>query len=183
MVLPNYVDPLRGFKFEVDVSDFPQGLGFQRVSGINGAIGIRDLSEITNTVTPLKLVQDANFEPVQLARGVDFGGYMLAWWQNVLTKMGFQNNIVQSAQREITSLRKTVDIYVLDKGSAERVFQFRLFKAFPQSYQFSELNADSSDVLVQSMSLANEGWYARPLKSSPNEVTGALFDLAGANFG
>lgn len=143
-------DPLRGFRFEVEVSRFTSKVGFMKVSGLGGDMTPEEWQEITDPVTTLKFPNEIKFGDVVLERGVDYNNECSRWWEEVMT-----------ASMNMKQLfRETVRIRVKDKGitgpgQGNRVWT--IHRAFPISFKVSELDALGSGVLIQTLVLANEG--------------------------
>lgn len=144
------VEPLRGFRFEVSVNSRKDvGLGFQRVSGLQAAVGVKEWQEISDPVTVWKIPDRIQFSDVVLERGATTDRNGLWNWYVA---------VVEALQVGIPSnFRSTVTIRCFEKGASSPARIWTIFRAFPKTIKFSELEATSSNTLIESLVLANEG--------------------------
>ena len=168
------VDPLRGFRFLVSVSrrvgnvlvpdsmsSVPIDLGFQKVSGLQADIGVMEWKEISNPVSPLKFPSTFKFGDLKLDRGVSTNRRGLwKWYEDVLQTMQLGTATVEC--------RATVTIHVIPKGfipystsgsgGGSGMMTWQVYHAFPKQIRFGDFDAEGSNVLIESLTLANEGF-------------------------
>jgi phage tail-like protein len=164
-------DPFRGFKFQVTVAGLGNGgsekIGFQSVAGLSQETEVVEYSEGTDPVTARKLPGPTTYEAITLARGLSRSRFLLQWRNQVISAEAYSLNAT------VFGFRREVTIELFDKG-AEANFDFSLgrsftpavatwevTKAWPSSLKISDLDAGSSDVVVETLVLAHEGWAMR----------------------
>ena len=159
-------DPLRNFKFLVDITANPNGfrsgtlsLGFMSVSGLNVSISVIAYREGGMNTTTQKLPGQADFSPIVLSRGVAVGhSEDIAWLKQL-----FQ--VIQGSSGGSTAgkdFRQTIDVRVLAAPvtgpTAPVSAWFKVFNAWPTSVAYSDLDAGTNQLLISQMTLAHEGW-------------------------
>ncbi len=139
-------DPLRNFRFRVEIDGLPD-TAFSEVA--IGAISVdvieyRDGNEPTHV---RKLPGLARFGDVTLKRGIicSEGGALdlYAWLSSVIAG-------------DMTSARRVVQITVLDETGRDCA-RFKVLSAWPVKYVPSDLEGRGNEVLVELLELANEG--------------------------
>lgn len=146
--MPNKIDPLRGFKFRVNLG-FGKDLGFRKVSGLSADIGVYEQLEISDPATKVKLPELLSFEDVTLERGAAFDSTLTNWFMEVADCL---------TKGTSYDFRRTVVIVSYGKGYGELPgWGWKLFKAWPKSLKFADLDAESSSILIESVVLAHEG--------------------------
>jgi len=150
-------DPLLGFRFIVTITGISGNiLGFQSVTGLSMECGVLDWIECTDPVTGIKLPKEVSYGDVTLARGVSKNRYIVDWWEMV---------VKDSKEGSYGSFRKDVSITVYPKGYTSGSTGSRVIKvlnAWPSKLNYSDLEATSSDVFVESLVLSNEGIQTGP---------------------
>lgn len=150
-------DPLLGFKFVVDIAS-TTSMGFQKISGLSLDVGILEIAEISDPITVTKVPDRISFSDVTLERGAipttDYH-YLWDWYMEVVTAL--THGMAADFRRivTITSASKGVS---LDFDTGEGTRTWKIFNAFPKSVKFGEFDATSSAVLIESLTLANEGY-------------------------
>jgi len=160
-------DPLRGFRFKVFIEGFKTPLGFMRVGGLGGTIGVREYRELTDPVTAYKLPTEVSFGDVVLERGVSLSYDLENWWDSALLSSA---NVTSMDRREVTIkvIGRGADSPQRGRGELDEPL-YRVVvvhRAWPTGLQYGDLNAMDSGVLVQSLTLANEGISFSPLKAA-----------------
>ena len=160
-------DVLRGFRFSVSVPELSKNgepntdMGFMRISGLQLDISVYEWQEISDPITKHKLPDRISFSDLTLERGVTTNRNALwNWYEKVLNAM---------YSGVPSDFRRTVTITAFGKGvrsSAETVKIWEVYNAFPKVLKFSDFNATSSDALIETLTLANEG-YKTYTKSPP----------------
>jgi phage tail-like protein len=157
-------DPLRGFRFSVSIAEFPGrgeslDIGFTRVGELGADVGIFEYQEISDAVTVHKLPDRIKFTDLVLERGAttDRDG-LWNWFVLVAESLG-RGDVAPS------DFRRTVTISLYDKGAAtsdEPAKRWIVFDAFPKGLRFSELGANDSTTLIETLTLAHEGFRVVP---------------------
>lgn len=182
-------DPLRNFKFLVDITPNPNGfktgtlsLGFMSVSGLNVNISVIAYREGGMNTTTQKLPGQADFSPIVLTRGVAVGhSEDIAWLKQL-----FQ--VIQGSSGGSTAgrdFRQTLDVRVLAAPvtgpTAPVSAWFKVFNAWPTAVAYSDLDAGTNQLLISQMTLAHEGWdysLASSMTSDASDPTSA-FGITG----
>lgn len=152
--MANTADPLTGFKFRVYISGFGESMGFQRVSGLSQARGEKRWNEITETFTPRKLPDILEFGDLVLSHGVYLTHTNVDVWFSELTELLKQG--YDGTHDLDRVLRRGLIIKAYEKGS-ESYREYSIYDAYPKSIRLGDLNATSSEVLVQQLVIAHEG--------------------------
>lgn len=145
-------DPYRNFKFEVEIDGFARA-GFSKVSGLQHSIEVTEYREGGENETPRKLPGQSTFEDVTMERGMSNDSDFVDWIQQVFNldnAEGEQNNGVGE------EFRRNVVIFLKNK-SGQRVVKWTVFRAWPMQDGSGDLDASSSDVLISTLVLTNEG--------------------------
>jgi phage tail-like protein len=135
-------DPFPGFQFVVEI-DGVASAAFEEVSGLDGAVDVVEYREGADvSATTRKIPGLAKYANVVLSRGLTDSRDLYDWW-----------NAIVSGKAD----RRAASIVLLD---AERnpVRRWRLRAAWPARYAVSPLDADRSDVVIETLELAHEGF-------------------------
>lgn len=192
-------DPLRNFRFLVrmganqsgtqfgkDFLDAPSGdavprldLGFMSVSGLGVSTDVIPYREGGDNTTMRKLPGQSNFSDLTLTRGTVVGSFRNWYWFrrifNAVQGRGLTGN-------KSPYFRFTVDIFVLnhpenrsDDLTITPKMHFQVYNAWPSALSYSDLDAGGNAVLVESMTLAHEGFDIKwALKPGMNSTPGSF---------
>lgn len=140
-------NPVLPYAFQVSGGGWTSPLGFSRVTGLGGEIGVLEWRELTDPGTAIKLPTEIAFSAVVLERGVDPDEGLWSWWKEVAdaTSKGSQS-----------FTRKTLLITAFSKAR-QKTREWEVYAAWPQAVRWGDLDAMSSGILVESLVLANEG--------------------------
>jgi len=146
-------DPFRSYKFEVNCTAIKDVLGFQKVTGLKEASDVIEYREGIDPIWKRKIPGLTNYDPVTLTRGASSTGAIIGWRAQVASTQ----NKGDGAPGE--EFRKEVTISLIDKGSSQNkaVRKWTLMNAWPAELNYSDLNAEGSEVLIESLVLVNEG--------------------------
>ena len=188
-------DPLRNFKFLVDITANPNGvsiapsgktlsLGFMSVSGLNVNVSVIAYREGgMNTVTQ-KLPGQADFSPIVLQRGVAVGHSEDIKWLKQLFQVIQGSSSGSSAGQDF---RQTLDIRVLAAPvtgpTAPVSAWFKVFNAWPTAVAYSDLDAGTNQLLLSQMTLAHEGWDYDVADTVTGDAQDPSATAAGSAFG
>lgn len=176
----NLTDPLRNFKFIVNINHRPsntagamlsQGLGFMSVSGIAATTEAIPYREGGMNTTVHQLPGQTSFSPITLQRGVTLGGNSAGpwqWFRQLFDVVGGQGT-GPSNRSQGNAFRCKVDINVLehpithlatqDGGPVAPVkLRVLVHNAWITGISFSDLNAGDNAVMVEQMTLVHEGF-------------------------
>lgn len=180
-------DPLRGFKFVVTITNGGD-IGFQKCSGLKEASDVVEYREGNMPIRKRKLPGLTNYEPLTFTRGAaspQVAGALLLWRKQV-ARYGFpdkshdgavwgdgQAGVVNTSANNGTGpgFRKFVEIALHDKGDnfVTPVRRWWAYRAWPSEYSVSDLNAEASEVLIETLVLQHEGLDPDPIGTSIGE--------------
>jgi phage tail-like protein len=135
-------DPYKNFRFRVEI-DSLQVAGFSEVTGLTTTTDVIDYREGNEPARVRKLPGLHKHANVTLKRGITGSLELYNWHKQILTG-------------DIAGARRTVIIIVADDTGADQV-RFIVREAWPAKYEASDLSAKGSDVLIETLELANEG--------------------------
>ena len=132
-------DPLQSFMFRVSIPGLPTGVGFQKVGGLSREVEVveylENMYDHTYKLPGRETVSDVTFE-----RGMYADDYLQGIYEKV-----FNNNTV----------RNTVVIQVCDRfGKIRR--EFKCAEAWFSKYECADLDATSSDVIIETLTMTFE---------------------------
>jgi phage tail-like protein len=133
------VDPLRGFRFRVEIDGITSG-GFVRVKGLQRELKHESFREGGVNDYEHKLVTQVSYPSVVLERGLAFEDL----WKWAL------------AASDGDIQRKTVWIRLQDEAG-EKAWAWQLDWAIPVKWSCADLDANSSQVAMESIELAHHG--------------------------
>lgn len=131
-------DPLQSFMFRVSIPGLPTGVGFQKVGGLSREVEVveylENMYDHTHKLPGRETVSDVTFE-----RGMYADDYLQGIYEKVF------NNTV----------RNTVVIQVCDRfGKIRR--EFKCAEAWFSKYECADLDATSSDVIIETLTMTFE---------------------------
>lgn len=144
-------DPYRNFQYEVEIDGFTRA-GFQKVSGLKRTTDITEYREGGDNATPRKLPGQTKYDNVTFERGMSSDNDFNAWYETVFTLDG-----VGGANPPANGFRKRIIVYLKDKGG-NRVKKWVLKRCWPSEEAITDLDASSSDVLIEQLVVAHEGY-------------------------
>lgn len=132
-------DPLRGFRYLVEIDGIASG-GFARVKGISREVKHESHREGGVNDYEHKLVTQVSYPVVVLERGLALDD-LWKWAQ-------------AAADGDVT--RKTVFVRLQDEAD-RKAWAWQIESAFPVKWSSSDLDAVSSQVVMESLELAHHG--------------------------
>lgn len=132
-------DPLQSFMFKVSIPGIPTGVGFQKVGGLSREVEVveyfENMYDHAHKLPGRESVSEVTFE-----RGMYADDYLQTLYEKV-----FNNNTV----------RNTVVIQVCDRfGAIKR--EFKCAEAWFSKYECTDLDATSSDVIIETLTMVFE---------------------------
>lgn len=186
MARANKTDPIRNFKFQVQILPGngalsshvgPQigSLGFAVVSGLSITNDMIQYREGGMNTHPHKMIGQSDFSPVTFSKGVFAQEDNLYKWQTFLHSWS-QGGISGGSSSTDSNYRADVVVSVFDHpvssgsyatpgvtdtqptpaGSAK--LRYKLYNCWPASYSLTDLNASDSSIMIQQMVLNHEGF-------------------------
>lgn len=132
-------DPLRGFRFLVEIDELASG-GFTRVKGLSREVKYESYREGGVVEYEHKLITQVSYPVVVLERGLALEDL----WKWALA----------AADGEVQ--RKTIRIRLQNEAN-EKAWAWQISHALPVKWSSSDLDAQSSPVIMESLELAHHG--------------------------
>lgn len=132
-------DPLRGFRFLIEIEGITSG-GFTRVKGLSREVKHESYREGGVNDYEHKLITQVSYPALVLERGLALDD-LWKWAQAV-------------ADGEVQ--RKTIRIR-LQNEEGEKMFAWQIEHALPVKWAASDLDAQASQVVMESLELAHHG--------------------------
>lgn len=132
-------DPLQSFMFRVSIPGLPTGVGFQKIGGLSREVEVveylENMYQYTHKLPGRESVSEVTFE-----RGMYADDYLQTLYEKVFN----DNNV-----------RNTVVIQITDRfGKIRR--EFKCAEAWFSKYECADLDATSSDVIIETMTMVFE---------------------------
>lgn len=150
----NRPNPLRGFKFIVRDSGGNVLGGYNKVSGLKDSTDVVEYREGQDGNYIQKMAGLSNHDDITLERGLSVQGFMKAWRDKVM-KWDKDSSDTNTSE-EPDGYYKDLNIEILDrKGNVVRTYP--VYRCFPNSYEIDDLDAKSSEVIMERVILTVEG--------------------------
>ena len=132
-------DPLQSFMFKVSIPGLPTGVGFQKIGGLSREVEVveylENMYQHTHKLPGRESVGEVTFE-----RGMYADDYLQALYEKVFTDKNVRNTVV---------------IQITDRfGKIRR--EFKCAEAWFSKYECADLDATSSDVIIETMTMVFE---------------------------
>jgi len=187
MARPNKTDPIRNFKFRVQI--LPQGaalknqvgdqqigtLGFAVVSGLSVSNELIQYREGGMNTHPHKMIGQSDYAPVTFSKGLFAHEASLYKWQTFMHNWT-QGGVGGGSSSNDNDYRADILVSVYDhpvsSGSyttpgeavnnnaspGRRKLAFKLYNCWPASYSLTDLSAGESSIMIQQMVINHEGF-------------------------
>jgi phage tail-like protein len=143
------IDPYRNFKYEVECQGFPRA-GFSKISGLKQTTEVTDYREGGENETPRRLPGQTTFDDVTFERGISQDTDFLDWTNEIFDVDNVDGN------QGGNDFRKDITIWLKDKAG-NRVLKWMMRRAWPKERSYGDLDASSSDVLIETLVMCHEG--------------------------
>ena len=132
-------DPLQSFMFKVSIPGLPTGVGFQKIGGLSREVEVveylENMYQHTHKLPGRECVSEVTFE-----RGMYADDYLQTLYEKVFTDKNVRNTVV---------------IQITDRfGKIRR--EFKCAEAWFSKYECADLDATSSDVIIETMTMVFE---------------------------
>ena len=132
-------DPLQSFMFKVSIPGLPTGVGFQQIGGLSREVEVveylENMYQHTHKLPGRESVSEVTFE-----RGMYADDYLQTLYEKVFTDKNVRNTVV---------------IQITDRfGKIRR--EFKCAEAWFSKYECADLDATSSDVIIETMTMVFE---------------------------
>jgi phage tail-like protein len=147
---PTRLDPYKNFNFRVkwDGQYVP---AITRVSGLLRITGVIENREGGDLSTSRKSVGLTQFEPIVLERGLT-DDRAFENWANLVWQFG------TGPESSLNEFRKNIFVELYNEAG-QLVRAYKVFRCWPSEYQaLSQLDANVAAVLIERLTLQNEGW-------------------------
>ena len=159
-VNPTRFDPYKNFKFRVKW-DNKYVAGVSRVSGLERTTEVVEHREGGDPSTSRKSPGLTQFAPITLERGLTQDS-AFEDWANLVWKLG--------SQMSLKEFRKDIIIELYNEAG-QLVRAYHVFRCWPSEYQaLSDLDANAATVLIEHLTLQNEGWERDTAVTEPVET-------------
>lgn len=145
-------DPFRKFKFRIKIDDKVVA-GLTKCSALTVSVASQEFRSGEMDSFKQKLPGQASFEHITLEQGMTNNTVFETW---ATAMSNFLGNKGTDAEKTPESFRKDVDIEIYNLNN-EKVKSYRVFNCWVSKYTVADLDANSSDVLIQTLELQNEG--------------------------
>lgn len=163
-------DPLRNFRFVVNIHHTtPSGrtlttdLGFMQCAGLNVETSVITYRQGGYNTTTQKMPGQSEFTPITLSRGAMVNKPHSYEWMNEIFSV-IQGQGTYAPVKALDDFRCDMTIKVLAHpytvNPVPIKLRFRVFRAWPVSMGFSDLDAGGNAVLMEQMVIQHEGWKA-----------------------
>jgi phage tail-like protein len=133
-------DPFGGYNFLVEIDGIARA-AFQQVSGFDSTVDIVEHREGGENTTVRKLPAMTRYSNLQLRWGITDDLQLYDWHR-------------RAVRGELE--RKNGSIVLLDRRG-EEVARWNFVRAWPSRYDGPDLNAETSDIAIETLELAHEG--------------------------
>ncbi len=146
-------DPYRKFKFRIKI-DGQVVAGLTKCSALTVSVESQDFRAGDHDSFKQKLPGQVSFEPITLEQGVTEDKTFEEWATAMSNYVGNQGS---DSQKTPDEFRKDIDIEIYNLNN-ERVKAYRIYNTWVSKYTaVPDLDAGSSDVMIQTLELQNEG--------------------------
>ncbi len=162
-VNPHRFDPYKEFKFRVKW-DGKYVAGISKVSALKRTTEVIDYREGGEPSATRKMPGLTKFEPITLERGVTHDSDFEQWANKVWQfGAGFGN------ESSLKDFRKDITIELYNEAG-QLVIAYKVHRCWVSEYQaLPDLDANTSSIAFQSITLQNEGWERDTSVQEPAE--------------
>jgi phage tail-like protein len=146
-------DPYRKFKFRIKINNVPVA-GLTKCSALTVSVESKEFRSGEMDSYKHKLPGMVSFEPITLEQGVTADKTFESWATAMSNYLG---NKGADAEKTPDNFRKDIDIEVYNLNNV-RVKAYRVYNCWTSKYTaVPDLDANSGDVMIQTLVLENEG--------------------------
>ena len=160
-------DPYKQFKFRVKW-DGKTVAGISRISGLHRNTEVILMREGAEPSTVRKLPGQTTYEPILLERGLTHDTEFERWANKV-----WNLNSGSGTEVSLKDFRKDIIIDLFNEAG-QKVLSYKVYRCWPSKYSaVNELDANNTEVAIESLVLEHEGWerdtdVAEPVEPSFN---------------
>ena len=146
-------DPYRKFKFKIKIGGQVVA-GLTKCSALTVSVESKEFRAGDMDSFKQKMPGMVSFEPITLEQGVTKDKTFEAWATAMSNYLG---NKGSDSQKTPNDFRKEIDIEIFNLNN-ERVKAYRVYQCWVSKYvAIPDLDANSADVMIQTVTLENEG--------------------------
>jgi phage tail-like protein len=146
-------DPYRKFKFKIKIGGQVVA-GLTKCSALTVSVESKEFRAGDMDSFKQKLPGMVSFEPITLDQGVTQDKTFESWATAMSNYLG---NKGSDSQKTPNDFRKDIDIEIFNLNN-ERVKAYRVYQCWVSKYvAVPDLDANSADVMIQTITLENEG--------------------------
>jgi phage tail-like protein len=163
-------DPLRGFRFQVNINHTAPGaggsmasrLGFVSVSGLNVETETMAYRQGGFNTTTQKMPGQSNYSPITLSRGMMVARPdSILWIKQIFAVI--QGGGTGTLANASADFRADIDIYLLAHPYTASTnvpikARWKVYNAWPASLAYGDLDAGGNAIVMEQMVLQHEGW-------------------------
>jgi phage tail-like protein len=162
-VNPQRYDPYKKFKFRVKW-DGRYVAGVSHVSGLTRTTEVVEHREGGDPSTSRHSPGLTKYATIRLKRGITHDTAFEAW-ANQVWRLGAPFG----SEAALASFRKDIEIELYNEAG-QLVIRYKVYRCWVSEYQaLPDLEADTSSVLLESITLENEGWERDTSVTEPKE--------------
>lgn len=156
-------DPLRNFRYKVEIEGVKSKIGFSKVSGLNlGTSETISYREGDDPISPRKIPGQNSFDMVTFEKGLALDGILEELRKHVAAPGKSGPAIDPSAFNEgsdqylvFNEFRREIKIHVIHRtGAIAKTFTLK--RAWVKSLSYSDLDGGSSEVVISTMQVEVE---------------------------
>jgi len=136
-------DPYKNFKFLVEIEGIAVA-GFSECDGLTTEVNVIEYREGNEDITVRKLPGLVKYSNITLKRGITGSKDLYNWYKEVV-------------KGKIKQIRRNMAIVLLDDEGNQAV-RWVVRNAWPMKYTGPTLNAKSSEVAIETLEIAHEGF-------------------------
>jgi phage tail-like protein len=145
-------DPYKNFKFRVKW-DGRYVSGVSYVSPLDRSTDVVELREAGDPSSGRKSPGLTRFAPITIRRGVTHDTEFEKWANKV-----WNYGANEGAEVSLKDFRKSIMIELYNEAG-QLVRRYNIYRCWPSEYQaMSELDTSGNEILIESLTLQNEGW-------------------------
>jgi len=146
-------DPFRKFKFRIKINNVLIA-GLTKCSALTISVESKEFRSGEMDSFKQKLPGMCSFEAITLEQGVTTDETLMAWATAIAN---FVKNKGTDAEKTPDDFRKDLDIEIYNLNNV-KVKSYRVYNCWPSKYTtVPDLDANSGDVMIQTLVLENEG--------------------------
>ncbi len=136
-------DPYKNFKFLVEIEGIAVA-GFSECEGLTTEVSVIEYREGNEDITVRKLPGLVKYSNITLKKGITGSKDLFNWYKEVV-------------KGKIKQIRRNMAIVLLDDEGNQAV-RWVVRNAWPMKYTGPTLNAKSSEVAIETLEIAHEGF-------------------------